>query len=185
PAVHAGTTATSLPSGPPAPTTATAACTPDQAQRYGKFLEPFGEWRPLYRRRTHRRLASMRDDSPSVPCWDVVPFDPDVSGVSPATAVAPGAALTVVRGLQQPDMSVFVDEDLMAGFDNTKSEDYFPPILSWAEQLDAERMNVANAVLAPNIRPFTVGKPTKTVDINLFHVSLSHANETLLRATAA
>ncbi|CAN0320906.1 unnamed protein product, partial [Pylaiella littoralis] len=44
-------------------------------------------------------------------------------------------------------------------------------------------MNVANAVLAPNIRPFTVGKPTKTVDINLFHVSLSHANETLLRAT--
>ena len=49
-------------------------------------------------------------------------------------------------------------------------------------RLDGESM--ALAVLAPNARPHTVGKPTREVDINFFHVSLAHANEALLRATA-
>ena len=45
-------------------------------------------------------------------------------------------------------------------------------------RLDGESM--ALAVLAPNARPHTVGKPTREVDINFFHVSLAHANEALL-----
>lgn len=39
-------------------------------------------------------------------------------------------------------------------------------------------------VLALDARPYTVGKPNRKVDIDSFHVSLAHANEALLRATA-
>lgn len=39
------------------------------------------------------------------------------------------------------------------------------------------------AVLAPDARPLTVGKPSREVDINIFDVSLAH-DEALLRTTA-
>ncbi|CAB1115173.1 unnamed protein product [Ectocarpus sp. CCAP 1310/34] len=39
-------------------------------------------------------------------------------------------------------------------------------------------------VMAPGKRPFPVGKPTKIIDVNLLHVSSSHANEFLLRELA-
>ncbi|CAB1107751.1 unnamed protein product [Ectocarpus sp. CCAP 1310/34] len=39
-------------------------------------------------------------------------------------------------------------------------------------------------VMAPGKRPFSVGKPTKIIDVNLLHVSSSHANEFLLRELA-
>lgn len=49
---------------------------------------------------------------PPVPHGGGVPVH---SGVCSAAASVTSAALTVVLGLQQPDMSVIVDEDLMVG----------------------------------------------------------------------
>ena len=42
----------------------------------------------------------------------------------------------------------------------------------------------AAAVLAPGLRPFSVGKPRKMTDINAFYFSSGHLNERLLRVTA-
>ena len=42
----------------------------------------------------------------------------------------------------------------------------------------------AAAVLAPGRRPFAIGKPTKSTDINIFYVSSGHLDKRLSRETA-
>ena len=122
----------------------------------------------------------------------VPPTVTDVTGVMPSvngmpTTLPCTAVPAVSPGFAQPDMSVFLDEELMGGVDNSNPADFFPRAMTVAEQIEqvgVEFMENAASVLAPAKHPFSVGKPTKDVDINFFHVSLSHANETLLRATA-
>ena len=92
-------------------------------------------------------------------------------------------------------MSVFTDVRLMDGQDNALYTDFFPAPLNAAaaqalSETDWQELHVGNvdmtaaAVLAPGIRPFAVGKPAKSIDINHFHVSSGHLNKRLLRETA-
>ena len=82
----------------------------------------------------------------------------------------------------------------MDGQDNTPYTDFFPPSLNDAaarvlEESDWHSFHVGNAgatataVLAPDKRPFAVGKPAQIIDINHFHSS-GHLSESLVRETA-
>ena len=115
-----------------------------------------------------------------------------------AARVEPGAVrarpLVAAPGVQKTDMSVFTDVRLMDGQDDALFTDFFPALLNAAAAqalsvTDWHELNVGNvgmtaaAALAPCRRPFAVGKPTKSVDINHVRVSSSHLNERLMRET--
>ncbi|CAB1112201.1 unnamed protein product [Ectocarpus sp. CCAP 1310/34] len=111
------------------------------------------------------------------------------------------------------DMSMFLDVGLMNGQDSDQPGDFYPDPLGVCEsvkppvafavmqdELDALKNFVAEcrvkqdvgppslshalAIIAPGGPAFTVGKPTSTIDINLFHASTGHVNEFLMRETA-
>ena len=93
-------------------------------------------------------------------------------------------------------MSVFTDVTLMNGQDDALYTDFIPaPLNAAAAQAlsgtDWHELHVGNvgmtaaaAVLAPGRRPIAVGNPSKSININHFHVSSGHLNERLLRETA-
>ena len=97
--------------------------------------------------------------------------------------------LAAVASVQNTDMSVFTDARLVDGQDDTLYTDFFPATLNGAAQrklfqrrtgmkfsLETQDESAA-AVLASGIRPFAVGKPTKSMGITHFHVpSLVEAN---------
>ena len=57
------------------------------------------------------------------------------------THVESSSGLVAVDGLALPDMTVFEDEKLMEGFDDTPYQDFFPRFLSVDESTDASRLN--------------------------------------------
>ncbi|CAB1098628.1 unnamed protein product [Ectocarpus sp. CCAP 1310/34] len=112
------------------------------------------------------------------------------------------------------DMSMFLDVGLMDGKDSVPQGDFFPDALDvcdsatppppafpvMSDDLEclkgfvagcSEQQTVAPpslshalAIIAPGASPFSVGKSTPTIDINLFHASTGHVNEFLMRETA-
>ncbi|CAB1102712.1 unnamed protein product [Ectocarpus sp. CCAP 1310/34] len=112
------------------------------------------------------------------------------------------------------DMSMFLDVGLMDGKDTVPPGDFFPDALELAESSDPPHLaftvqhddlevlsgflsecneqqaaappslSHALAIIAPGASPFSVGKSTPTIDINLFHASTGHVNEFLMRETA-
>ena len=95
--------------------------------------------------------------------------------------------LEVEKGLAPMDMGIFLDVDLMDGYDPDPPESFFPPIFTNEDLhvLTKEPcFQQAAAVLAPSPAAFTVGKPSRTIDINHFHASTGHVNEFLMRETA-
>ncbi|CAB1107700.1 unnamed protein product [Ectocarpus sp. CCAP 1310/34] len=112
------------------------------------------------------------------------------------------------------DMSMFLDVGLMDGKDTVPPGDFFPDALELAESADPPHLaftvqhddlevlsgflsecneqqaaappslSHALAIIAPGASPFSVGKSTPTIDINLFHASTGHVNEFLMRETA-
>ena len=91
--------------------------------------------------------------------------------------------LVAAPGLHTPDLGVFTDIRLTGGFDDTPYTSSFPNPLITAEaqaleassqyalheyDTDAVGPNAA-AVLAPGRRPFSVRKPDKMIDVNMFY----------------
>ncbi|CAB1102027.1 unnamed protein product [Ectocarpus sp. CCAP 1310/34] len=92
------------------------------------------------------------------------------------------------------DTSVLTDEQLMDGYDDTPCQAFS---LVFIPETDAARLDavldgidggagfdLGAATLGPGAPPFALGSTDRSVDINRFHRSLTHACEPLLRETA-
>ena len=102
--------------------------------------------------------------------------------------------LAAASGVQEADVNVFTGARLMDGQDDTVYTDVFPTPLNasvaqalsetdWHELHAGNVGKNATVVLDPDRRPFTVGQPTKSLEITHFRVSSGHLNERLLRET--
>ena len=127
----------------------------------------------------------------SVQCANKAPTVDPPRAEQGAVRIRPLAA---APGAQKTDMSVFTDARLMDGRDDTMYTDVFtappnaaaPQAISdtdWHELHVGDVVMTAAAVLAPDRRPFALGKPNKGIDINHFHGSSGHLNELLLNKT--
>ena len=96
--------------------------------------------------------------------------------------------LVAAPGTQEPNMSVFSYVRLLHVCDDTVYTEIYPnPLNVTAAQalteLDRNGFYVGNvsmaaaAVLAPNRRPFTAGKPAENIDITHFPFPFHHLNE--------
>ncbi|CAN0417766.1 unnamed protein product, partial [Pylaiella littoralis] len=75
-------------------------------------------------------------------------------------------ALQPVPGLNLPNLSIFEDERLMDGFDDTPPHLFFPPALQVCDLSGDDCCALATLALGKG--PFSVGKPAREVDINHF-----------------
>ena len=99
--------------------------------------------------------------------------------------------LSAAPGVQEKDMRVSTVARLMDSHDDTVYTEFFPAPQNAAaaqalSETDCHEPHVRNVgmtaavVLAPGMRQFTVGKPTKCSEIYHFFVSSGHVNGRLL-----